>query len=262
MDGAVESLRGRGRQPPRDRRELSPRKPWRKYDAKESALGAEHLRELERQVMLRVIDTRWMEHLLEMDYLKDGIGLRAMGQRDPLVEYKAEAYDMFGGLVAAINEDFLRTIMRIQVVRKPPRRAARRREGRRVLGADRADHLRRCVQQAAATAGVGGPSPDQMAAAGRRPVARRRRRPRRSSRTRKTPTPTSAATTRAPAAPARSTRSATGQARSHPNGCLLCLASDVSVAEHPHGVAVGGVHVHFHLSQAQDQLVDVLGLQV
>ena len=70
--------------------------------------------------MLRIIDTRWMEHLLEMDYLKDGIGLRAMGQRDPLIEYKSEAYNMFGDLVAGINEDFLRTIMRIQVVREQP----------------------------------------------------------------------------------------------------------------------------------------------
>ena len=69
--------------------------------------------------MLRVIDTRWMDHLQEMDYLKEGIGLRAMGQRDPLVEYKTEAYEMFGDLVAAINEDFLRTIMHIEVVVEP-----------------------------------------------------------------------------------------------------------------------------------------------
>ena len=59
-----------------------------RYEAKEGEVGADNLRELERQVMLRVIDTRWMEHLLEMDYLKEGIGLRAIGQGDPLVEYK------------------------------------------------------------------------------------------------------------------------------------------------------------------------------
>ncbi|MDO9557578.1 MAG: preprotein translocase subunit SecA [Coriobacteriia bacterium] len=89
------------------------------YERKGEQIGGEALRELERQVMLRVIDTRWMSHLLEMDYLKDGIGLRAMGQRDPLVEYKTEAYEMFKALVGEINIDFLRTIMHIQVVREP-----------------------------------------------------------------------------------------------------------------------------------------------
>ncbi len=90
------------------------------YGRKEAELGAENLRELERQVMLRVIDTRWMNHLLEMDYLREGIGLRAMGQRDPLVEYKSEAYEMFRFLVDEINHDFLRTIMHIQVVHETP----------------------------------------------------------------------------------------------------------------------------------------------
>ncbi len=90
------------------------------YDRKEEELGPENLRELERQVMLRVIDTRWMNHLLEMDYLREGIGLRAMGQRDPLVEYKTEAFEMFGFLVEEINHDFLRTIMHMQVLREAP----------------------------------------------------------------------------------------------------------------------------------------------
>jgi preprotein translocase subunit SecA len=85
------------------------------YEAKERAIGSEQLRALERHVMLRVIDARWMNHLLEMDYLREGIGLRAIGQRDPLVEYKSEAYEMFKFLVAEINRDFLRTIMHIQV---------------------------------------------------------------------------------------------------------------------------------------------------
>ncbi|MBN2847051.1 MAG: SEC-C domain-containing protein, partial [Coriobacteriia bacterium] len=90
------------------------------YEAKEASVGAEQLRALERYVMLRVIDARWMNHLLEMDYLRDGIGLRAIGQRDPLVEYKAEAYEMFKFLVAEIERDFLRTIMRIQVQAAQP----------------------------------------------------------------------------------------------------------------------------------------------
>jgi preprotein translocase subunit SecA len=90
------------------------------YEAKEAAVGAAQLRSLERYVMLRVIDARWMNHLLEMDYLREGIGLRAIGQRDPLVEYKAEAYEMFKFLVAEIDRDFLRTIMHIQVSAQPP----------------------------------------------------------------------------------------------------------------------------------------------
>lgn len=86
------------------------------YDSRVEKLGEEDIRDLERQVMLRVLDTRWMAHLQEMDYLKEGIGLRAMGQRDPIVEYKNEAYDMFSALVASINEDFLRTLMHVEFV--------------------------------------------------------------------------------------------------------------------------------------------------
>ncbi|MDR1412310.1 MAG: preprotein translocase subunit SecA [Actinomycetes bacterium] len=86
------------------------------YNGKEATLGLDNMRELERQVMLRVLDTRWMQHLEEMDYLKEGIGLRAMGQKDPVVEYKNEAYDMFAGLVQAIEEDFLRTLMHLDIV--------------------------------------------------------------------------------------------------------------------------------------------------
>ena len=89
------------------------------YEAKEATFGEQQVRALERYVMLRVIDARWMNHLLEMDYLRDGIGLRAIGQRDPLVEYKAEAYEAFKFLVDEINRDFLRTIMHIQVAVEP-----------------------------------------------------------------------------------------------------------------------------------------------
>ncbi|MGN0035235.1 MAG: preprotein translocase subunit SecA [Coriobacteriales bacterium] len=85
------------------------------YQEKEKVLGEDNMRHLESQVMLRVIDTRWMNHLQEMDYLKQGIGLRALGQRDPLVEYKTEAFRAFGYLVNTMYEDFLRTIVHIQV---------------------------------------------------------------------------------------------------------------------------------------------------
>ena len=89
------------------------------YEQKAQALGPELTRVLERQVMLRVIDTRWMNYLQEMDYLKAGIGLRGYGQRDPLVEYKEEAYAAFGLLVDTMYEDFLRTVLRIELDQAP-----------------------------------------------------------------------------------------------------------------------------------------------
>ena len=85
------------------------------YDEKKEAVGDENMRKLEAQVMLRIIDVRWMNHLQEMDYLKTGIGLRAFGQRDPLVEYKEEAHAAFASLTASMYEDFLRTLLRLQV---------------------------------------------------------------------------------------------------------------------------------------------------
>ena len=85
------------------------------YEDKKEQIPADVFDQVQNQVMLRVIDTRWMSHLSEMDYLRAGIGLRAVGQRDPLVEYKEEAYSAFSALVAAIYEDFIRTVLRLQV---------------------------------------------------------------------------------------------------------------------------------------------------
>ena len=73
------------------------------------------MREVERQVMLRIIDQRWREHLYEMDHLREGIHLRAMGQRDPTTEWQREGFDLFGQLTDLIGADFLRYVMRIQV---------------------------------------------------------------------------------------------------------------------------------------------------
>ncbi len=84
------------------------------YHEKEEQLGHDAMRALESQVMLRIIDVRWMNHLQAMDYLKTGIGLRAFGQRDPLVEYKEEAHSAFATLTASMYEDFLRTLLRLQ----------------------------------------------------------------------------------------------------------------------------------------------------
>jgi preprotein translocase subunit SecA len=94
------------------------------YANKEKEFGPGVLRELEKAVMLRVIDTHWKDHLLTMDYLKEGIGLRGYGQKDPLVEYKREGYDLFVGLIDRIKVDAVGHLFRIQAVR-PEEAAAR-----------------------------------------------------------------------------------------------------------------------------------------
>src|SRR5579862_72413 len=81
--------------------------------------GAEQARALEREIMLRVIDIRWREHLAEMDYLREGINLRAMGQQDPLVAWQREGFEMFGQLMDAIDDDYLRFILHVEVVSEP-----------------------------------------------------------------------------------------------------------------------------------------------
>jgi preprotein translocase subunit SecA len=86
------------------------------YDAKEASIGAETLREIERRVMLSVIDQRWREHLYEMDYLREGINLRAMGQRDPLAEWQREGYDMFEAMLGIVDDDFVRYVSHLEVV--------------------------------------------------------------------------------------------------------------------------------------------------
>jgi preprotein translocase subunit SecA len=73
------------------------------------------MRALEREVMLQIIDTKWREHLSEMDYLREGINLRAMGQKDPLVEWQRDGYDMFGQLMSSIDDDYVKIVMHAQV---------------------------------------------------------------------------------------------------------------------------------------------------
>ncbi len=86
------------------------------YQRREDELGAEVLRQVERQVMLRIIDQRWREHLEEMDYLQGGINLRAMGQKDPLTEWQREGFEMFGAMMTGIAQDFVKYVMHVQVV--------------------------------------------------------------------------------------------------------------------------------------------------
>ena len=85
------------------------------YEAKEAEIGAPIMRQIERQVMLRIIDQRWRDHLYAMDYLREGIHLRAMGQRDPATEWQREGFEMFGQMMAGIAQDFVRYVMHARV---------------------------------------------------------------------------------------------------------------------------------------------------
>jgi preprotein translocase subunit SecA len=87
-----------------------------RYDERERELGEELMGQLERFLLLQVIDERWREHLYDMDYLREGIGLRGIAQVDPLVAYKNEAYDLFGDLISTIWADYARMIFNVQVV--------------------------------------------------------------------------------------------------------------------------------------------------
>ena len=89
------------------------------YEQRESELGPTAMREVERQIMLRIIDQKWREHLYEMDYLQGGINLRAMGQKDPLIEWQREGFDMFGQMMQSTSVDFVKYVMHVQVVEEP-----------------------------------------------------------------------------------------------------------------------------------------------
>ena len=88
------------------------------YEEKEQAIGPQVMRQLERMVLLSILDNKWREHLYEMDYLQEGIHLRAYGQRDPLTEYRREAYAMFEELTQGIREEFVRYVYRVELVRQ------------------------------------------------------------------------------------------------------------------------------------------------
>ena len=85
------------------------------YASREESLGDEVMRELERKVLLSVLDRKWREHLYEMDYLQEGIGLRAMAQRDPLVEYQREGFDLFAAMMDGIKEEIAALLFNVEV---------------------------------------------------------------------------------------------------------------------------------------------------
>ena len=92
------------------------------YDERDRRFGAEAMRHIERIWMLSVIDRLWIQHLTAIDDVREGIGLRAYGQRDPLIEYKVEAADMFDNLLAAIHHDVVYAIYHVELRQEPARR--------------------------------------------------------------------------------------------------------------------------------------------
>ena len=132
------------------------------YEEKEASVGGEVMRQLERMVLLNIIDTKWREHLYEMDYLQEGIHLRAYAQKDPITEYRREAFDMFEGLTASIQEDFVKYIYRVELVRREEQQAAPRvqrvQENREAVaaGAGGAGDAATASRSSGATGGIGG----------------------------------------------------------------------------------------------------------
>jgi preprotein translocase subunit SecA len=90
------------------------------YEAKEERFGADAMRALERWVLLRTIDAKWRDHLYEMDYLREGIGLRALAQIDPLIAYKNEGYKMFQEMMESIQQDFVKYLYHLEIQRQEP----------------------------------------------------------------------------------------------------------------------------------------------
>src|SRR6202043_828859 len=90
------------------------------YEEKEEEYGAELLREVEQSVMLQVIDSRWLTYLTQMDHLREGMGLQAYGQMDPLVEYKAAAFTAFQDLTEDIQREIVRALLNVQIRRVDP----------------------------------------------------------------------------------------------------------------------------------------------
>ena len=155
------------------------------------------MREIERYVILQIVDTRWREHLESMDYLREGVHLRAMAQKDPLVEYRGEGHVMFEELGRVIREEVVLTLFHVEVQRDEAEQQLQPVAAPQALAYEHEQ-----LQGADAIAAAGGGAATALAA----PPRRRRWAPRSRS---STSTGTSAATTRAGAAAARSTSAAT-----------------------------------------------------
>jgi len=98
-----------------------------RFEERERTIGAEQFRQLERYLILSVLDAQWKDHLLALDHLKEGIGMRAYGQRDPLVEYKRESFDLFQEMMERVEDQVVQYLYRVELVQAPTQQAQRRR---------------------------------------------------------------------------------------------------------------------------------------
>jgi preprotein translocase subunit SecA len=96
-----------------------------RFEERERTIGAEHFRQLERYLILSVVDAQWKDHLLALDHLKEGIGMRAYGQRDPLVEYKRESFDLFQEMMERVEDQVVQYLYRVELVQQAPERRPR-----------------------------------------------------------------------------------------------------------------------------------------
>ena len=126
-----------------------------RYEEKETQFGADLMRWLERRIILDVVDSQWKDHLLSLDHLKEGIGLRGYGQKDPLVEFKKEAFILFEDMMARIDNETVRYLFHIQMQQgePPPPTATASADGRSAPAVARqAAELQRAMASAAARA--------------------------------------------------------------------------------------------------------------
>jgi len=130
-----------------------------RYEEKERGLGSEVMRQHERTLMLYVIDTAWKDHLLAMDHLKEGIGLRGYGQRDPLTEYKKESFVMFGLMKERIEDEIIMNLWRMDAVVQSEQQEMRRRRERDLVYTAPAKEAPRPAQRAAGRVGRNDPCP-------------------------------------------------------------------------------------------------------
>ena len=167
------------------------------YDERETTFpgGAETAREIERNIMIQIIDQRWREHLVEMDYLNEGIHLRGIAQTDPLVAWQREGFEMFGKLMDSIDDDYLRYVMHVQVLAEPAEepdyaQAAFVAADDPVAGLDELAAGRRrrpSRRRSGAGCGAHGPAAGRAARPSRPPAAGRQRRRRRAQHRRQAP---------------------------------------------------------------------------
>jgi preprotein translocase subunit SecA len=142
-----------------------------KYAGKEQRFGVDLVRMLERDVMLRFVDLAWKDHLLALDHLKEGIGLRGYGQRDPLQEYKKESYELFGALKERVEDSVVKTLFRLEPVSEEHMERERQRRERAAAQPSRLTFSAPQVGAPAAPAGPGAPPPSPFGSAAQAPVA-------------------------------------------------------------------------------------------